>query len=140
MVLNHIQSKLKEKGLKVTPQRIAVLKAFQKLKHHPTTEDIIGFIRKNHPNIATGTVYKTLDTFVDKEILTRVKTSRDVMRYDPIMESHHHLYEEGTERIEDYFDEDLNILLKEYFESKKIPGFKIDEVVLQVKGKFDPGG
>lgn len=127
---------LADKGLKITPQRIAVLLSFQQLRHHPTTEQIIEFIRKNHPNIATGTVYKTLDTFVEKGILARVKTDRDIMRYDPITGAHHHLYEIDSERIEDYFDADLNMLLQDYFNKKKIPDFEIREIILQIKGKF----
>lgn len=132
----HIRQTLSANGLKVTPQRVAVLESFQELKHHPTTDQIIGFIRKNHPNIATGTVYKTLETFVEKGILNRVKTDRDIMRYDPILSPHHHMYCEDSGRIEDYFDEELNSMLADYFERKKIPGFRIREVILQIKGHY----
>ena len=133
----NIRNQLSENGLKVTPQRVAVLEAFQSLKHHPTTDEVIGFIRKHHPNIATGTVYKTLETFVEKGILRRVKTERDVMRYDPILIPHHHMYSEETGRIEDYFDDSLDQLLKSYFKDKKLPGFEIEEVILQIKGNFN---
>ena len=127
---------LSERGLKITPQRVAVLESFQKLKHHPTTDKVIAFIRKNHPNIATGTVYKTLETFVEKGILRRVKTDRDVMRYDPILAPHHHMYSEESGRIEDYFDEDLDAMVMDYFKNKGISGFEIKEIVLQIKGNF----
>ncbi len=127
---------LASKGLKVTPQRVAVLDSFKELTHHPTTEQVIGFIRKNHPNIATGTVYKTLETFVEKGILKRVKTDRDIMRYDPILEPHHHMYCEETGQIADYFDHELNDLIEDYFTRKSLPGFRIREVVLQIKGNF----
>ena len=131
-----IRRLLSENGLKITPQRVAVLDSFQKLKQHPTTDQIIAFIRKHHPNIASGTVYKTLDTFVEKGLLKRVKTDRDVMRYDPILTPHHHMYDEGSGRIEDYFDEDLNALLTDYFNKKDLQDFKIREVILQIKGRF----
>ena len=127
---------LASKGLKVTPQRVAVLDYFNELTHHPTTEQIIGFIRKNHPNIASGTVYKTLKTFIEKGILKRVKTDRDIMRYDPILEPHHHMYCEETGQIADYFDHELNDLIEDYFTRKSLPGFRIREVVLQIKGNF----
>jgi Fur family peroxide stress response transcriptional regulator len=58
------------------------------------------------------------------------------MRYDPILEKHHHLYCAESERIEDYFDDELNDMLKEYFERKQIPGFTIDDIKLQIIGKF----
>jgi Fur family peroxide stress response transcriptional regulator len=128
---------LKEKGLKVTPQRIAIMESFHHFRQHPTAEQVISFIRNHHPNIATGTVYKTLETFVHKGILNRVKTDRDIMRYDPIIEPHHHLYDADSERIEDYFDEELNLVLDRYFQQKNIPGFNIQEIVLQIRGKFN---
>jgi Fur family peroxide stress response transcriptional regulator len=58
------------------------------------------------------------------------------MRYDGIMETHHHLYSATTDSIEDYFDNELDDLLREYFKSKKFPGFQIEEIVLQLRGQF----
>jgi len=48
-----ITLKLFDAGLKITPQRIAVLEAVLKLRNHPTAENVIDFIKTNHPNIAT---------------------------------------------------------------------------------------
>jgi Fur family peroxide stress response transcriptional regulator len=136
MKLNEIIDQLVEKGLKVTPQRIAILEAITTLKNHPTAENIIEYIRKNHPNIATGTVYKVLDALVDHELIKKVKTDRDVMRYDAFLDPHHHLYCMESDRIEDYIDDELNSLLENYFTRKAIPGFKIEDVKLQIIGKF----
>jgi len=129
-------NKLIEKGLKVTPQRIAILEAIVKLNNHPTAENIIDYIRKNHPNIATATVYKVLDALVSSGLIKKVKTERDIMRYDAIMESHHHLYCSESDRIEDYNDKELNDLLEKYFEMKGIPDFKIEDIKLQIIGRF----
>ncbi|HSH52638.1 MAG TPA: transcriptional repressor [Bacteroidales bacterium] len=124
------------KGLKITPQRLIVFEAVVSLGKHPSTEKIIEHIKQNHPHIAKGTVYKILDTFVEKGILKRVKTDKDVMRYDHDLERHHHLYSTDSDRIEDYYDEDLNRLLEQYFEKKKIKNFKIEDIKLQIIGKF----
>ena len=128
--------KLIEKKLKVTPQRIAILEAIFNLNNHPTADNIIDYIRNNHPNIATATVYKVLETFVSYGLVIRVKTERDIMRYDAILESHHHLYCSDSDRIEDYKDDELNILLEKYFKKKGIPNFKIEDLKLQIIGKF----
>ncbi|HUW93762.1 MAG TPA: transcriptional repressor, partial [Bacteroidales bacterium] len=80
----NFRNKLKGCELNVTPQRIAVLEAVVKLNDHPTADEVSQFIRRNHPNIATGTVYKTLDTLVEKGILRRVKTERGILRYDAV--------------------------------------------------------
>ena len=136
--MNHpdLRNILTGNGLKITPQRLAILEAVIRLKNHPTVENIVVFIKKNHPNIAVGTVYKILETFVDKGIIQKVKTDKDIMRYDAILEKHHHLYCAESDRIEDYYDHDLNAMLEEYFEQNRIPGFKVEDIKLQIIGRF----
>ena len=46
ITLNDIRNKLSEKGLKVTPQRIAILEAIYTLDNHPTADNIIESVRK----------------------------------------------------------------------------------------------
>jgi Fur family peroxide stress response transcriptional regulator len=136
MKLSEIRDKLTEKGLKVTPQRMAILEAVIKLNNHPAAENIIDFIRKNYPNIATATVYKVLEVLVENELIKKVKTEKGSMRYDAFLENHHHLYCSESDRIEDYVDAELNEMIEKYFEKKKIPDFKIEDVKLQIIGKF----
>ncbi len=135
--MDDIRKKLTDKSLKVTPQRMSILEAIYALDNHPTAENIIEYIRESHPNIATGTVYKVLDTLVSNKIIKRVKTDRDIMRYDGITKNHHHLYCSECDLIEDYIDEELDAILKAYFKKKTFPGFKIEDVILQIRGTFD---
>ncbi len=136
MSIDQLRKSLMKNNLKVTPQRLAVLEALSKLENHPTTENIIQFVKEHHPNIAIGTVYNILDAFVVKGIVKKVKTDRDIMRYDAITENHHHLYCFRSDRIEDYYDEDLDQIIRKYFEKKHIPNFSIDDIKLQIIGKF----
>jgi len=128
---------LKEKGLKVTPQRVAIYEAIISLKNHPTAENIIEYIKINHPNISVGTVYKVLDSLIENSLLKKVKTEKDIMRYDAVLSNHHHLYCTETERIEDYEDESLNELINNYFKNKKIKNFMVQDIKLQITGKFN---
>ena len=132
----NIRNKIVEKGLKVTPQRMRVLEAIYKLNNHPTAENILNFIRKNDPNVGSGTVYKVLETLVENDLIKKVKTEKDIMRYDAIMENHNHLYCSESDRIEDYSDVELNEMLEMYFRKKGIPDFKIEDIKLQIIGKF----
>lgn len=132
-----IRDKLQEKGLKVTPQRVAIFDAIVKLRNHPTADNIIDYIRSNHPNISVGTVYKVLDSLVENNLVKKVKTERDIMRYDAIMTNHHHLYCAETDRIEDFVDDKLNHLLTEYFRKNKIKNFNIQDIKLQITGNFN---
>lgn len=127
---------LTENGLKVTPQRIAILEVVLSLENHPDAETVIDYIRLNYPHVSIGTVYQTLTTLVKKGIITKVKTQNEQMRYDPVKDNHHHLYCSESERIEDFFDKDLDDILLKYLKNKKIPNFKIEEIKLQLVGKF----
>ena len=135
MQLN-VREQLQEKGLKITPQRVAIFDAIVELDNHPTAEDITAFIKPNHPNISIGTVYKVLDTFVENNLLKKVKTDKDIMRYDPHLTNHHHLYCTETNRIEDFEDQVLNDLITNYFKKSKIKNFNIQDIKLQITGTF----
>jgi Fe2+ or Zn2+ uptake regulation protein len=65
------QGRLKQKGLKVTPQRLAIFSAIYDLNNHPTAEQIFHYIRKTHGNIALGTVYKVLETLADNALIKK---------------------------------------------------------------------
>lgn len=127
---------LTENDLKVTPQRTAVLEVILGLDFHPSVDNVIDYIRMNFPHVPFGTVYKILDVFVKKGIIQRIKTSDDTIRFDAVKESHHHLYSQNSERIEDYFDDELNKLLENFFRKKKIPNFKIRDYKVQIVGEF----
>lgn len=113
-----------------------VLEAIYTLRNHPTAENILDFIRKKDPNIGSGTVYKVLETLVDNQLIKKVKTEKDIMRYDGIMENHHHLYCLQCDYIEDYHNEELDRLLGEFFGKHRIDNFVIEDIKLSITGNF----
>ncbi|MEI2758541.1 MAG: Fur family transcriptional regulator [Bacteroidia bacterium] len=136
MQMQLFREQLKSKGLKVTPQRVAIYEAVAELHNHPTAENIIEYIKSNHPNISVGTVYKVLDSLVENNLLRKVKNEKDIMRYDAVLAHHHHLYCSETERIEDFEDPQLDQFISEYFKKKKIKNFKVQDIKLQITGTF----
>lgn len=132
MKTEHIRNMLIEKGLKVTPQRMAILEAVIGMKNHPTAEQILSSIHRKNPNISPATVYKVLDTLVENKLMKTVKTDRDIKRYDAMIEKHHHIYYADSDRIEDFVDEELNTLLEKYFAKKDFSDFRIEDIVLQI--------
>ena len=137
MKLTEIRNKLTEKGLRVTPQRVAIYDAIVKLNNHPTADEIIACIVHDQPHIATGTVYKVLDSLVAAGLILKVKTEKDIMRYDAIIENHHHLYCVDSDKIADYYNDEINEVLSDYFSKHSIPGFEIADIKLEIKGKFN---
>jgi Fur family peroxide stress response transcriptional regulator len=92
-------------------------------------------MRFYHPNISLSTVYNTLKTFSEKGIIKKILTSEDKIRFDPIPKKHHHIYYPDSEKIEDFEDKELDKILKDYFKKKKISGFKIEDITIQLSGK-----
>lgn len=131
-----IRDLISSKGLKVTPQRMRVLEAIYKLNNHPTAESILDYIRKNDPNIGSGTVYKVLETLVENNLIKKVKTEKDVMRYDGILENHHHLYCIQCDYIEDYKNEKLDKLLQDFFKENQVENFNIEDIKVSINGNF----
>ncbi|MEM3862202.1 MAG: transcriptional repressor, partial [Thermoplasmatales archaeon] len=61
-------SQLRERKLKVTPQRVLILKILNRGGHY-TGEQVYNLIKKEIPGISISTVYNTLDTLHSKGLL-----------------------------------------------------------------------
>lgn len=124
---------LTQHNLKLTPQRFAVYEVLVALDH-PDADEITRMVKESNPGIAKGTIYNVLDLFCEKEIIRKVKTDEGKMRYDAIVQKHHHLYDQKSTRIYDYINEELDELLENYFAEKNIKNFNIKEIKLQIVG------
>ncbi len=127
---------LAENRLKATPQRIAVLEMLLFTTDHPDAEMIFNYLHERHLSVSQATIYKTLEVFSRKGIVKKVHTDKDPVRYDPVRERHHHLYSAESDRIEDYIDSELDRILDEYMKGKDIPGFEVEDIRLQITGRF----
>jgi Fur family peroxide stress response transcriptional regulator len=132
-----IREMITDAGLKITPQRLLVLKSLIEMNNHPSADQVLNYIRLNNPNMGTGTVYHILEVFADKKVIKRIKTEDGIQRYDAIRSDHHHLYCTNTNKIEDYYDNELSKLLRQYFSNRRIQGFDIEEINVNIKGKYN---
>jgi Fur family peroxide stress response transcriptional regulator len=82
---------LREKGLKITPQRLAIFKILKDNKSHPCAEEIYLKVRKEFPTISLATVYQTLDTLEHIGGIRVLKCDKKKTRYDGDLSPHHHL-------------------------------------------------
>ena len=125
-----IKKIITESGLRITFQRLLVLKYLANTDTHPTTEQIVEYVKKTHPNISTAAVYNILDTFVEKGIVKKVITGT-AMRYDAITKKHHHIISEENNKVIDHFDEELNALIENYIKQKDFNGLEITDYNIQ---------
>lgn len=87
---------LREKGLKVTTQRLAVLTVLsQKPDSHLTAEEIYDLVKVSNPEIGLATVYRTIQMLLELKIIDRINLDDGYVRYElghvyEDEDSHHH--------------------------------------------------
>jgi Fe2+ or Zn2+ uptake regulation protein len=85
--------RFRQNGLRITPQRRAILKLLANDHSHPTAEQVYQRILSVMPDVSRTTVYSTLRELSDLGELTPVHDlSEGGQRYDTNSEAHHHLY------------------------------------------------
>ena len=80
---------LKENDLKVTHQRLAILKYLDGKSYHPTSDEIYSDLKGNNPSLSKTTVYNTLEVLNKHRIIHALTISSSEQRFD-FKEGHHH--------------------------------------------------
>ncbi len=89
-------------GLKKTPTRMAVLTLFHKVSRPLDVETISAFLEQNNIKSDRVTIYRTLNTLTDYNILRRVELGEGKARFElASLPHHHHLICTGCGRIDD---------------------------------------
>jgi Fur family peroxide stress response transcriptional regulator len=83
--------KYREAGLKVTPQRLAILQYLEGNKTHPSAEGIYKAVSKKFPTMSLATVYNTLEALRKKGKVAELAVDPYKKRFDPDTRPHHHL-------------------------------------------------
>lgn len=134
--IDELKSLLTEKSLRITHQRLQILKILKSTYSHPTAEEIYLNLKTDFPTMSFATVYKTLDTLAKHDIIRKIKTNDQSVHFDADTSHHHHMLCLKTNKIIDYRDEKLDMMLHEYFENKRIKGFKINDVKIRITGEI----
>ena len=108
--INEFIANCKTKALSVTPQRLAIYKALIRDESHPNPECIYNSIKPDFPTISLATVYKTLETLEKHNIISVVTPLHETVRYDAVMEHHHHIVCVRCKKVMDIEDSELNKL------------------------------
>ena len=82
-------AQLKRDVLKLTPQRIAIVRELADDLSHPTAQDLFERLRVSFPTMSFATVYNTLDVLAAHGLLRSIRLGGAV-RFDPNTAAHHH--------------------------------------------------
>lgn len=100
---DRIVGKLRNEGLKITPQRIAILRFLDGNKTHPSVDEIHREVSRAFPSISLATVYNTLETLEKLGEVELVSIDPTRKRFDPETNVHHHLRCDRCGAIRDVF-------------------------------------
>jgi Fur family transcriptional regulator, peroxide stress response regulator len=99
--LNEFVQRCHARGLAVTPQRLAIIRALLASKNHPSAEHICAIVRKQLSYISLATVHRILEQFCEAGEARKVTPLHQSARYDGHAEPHHHVVCVRCRRIRD---------------------------------------
>ena len=121
--------RLQQRGVTLTPQRIAVIEFLQNSRDHPCVDKIYQAIKKKYPSMSPATVYSTLQLLKEMGEIQELHIRGDRACYDPIPLRHHHFFCRCCERI---FDVEINNC--PVANNKIIAGYRVEEVQAYLYG------
>lgn len=81
---------LKEKGLKTTRERTALLEEIFSAHRHFDADDLVSRMRDRGKKISRATVYRTLDLLHECGLVGRVRLNEEKYRYERLRSGEHH--------------------------------------------------
>ena len=135
-----VREALEAAGCRSTAQRIAVYDHLERVKTHPTAEEVYRAVRKQMPRISLATVYKALEALVEAGLATKLTNGDGAARYDCRGEDHYHLRDIATGEIRDLgveFDPQLLAKIDPALVDRLAgSGFQVTGYRLEVLGHF----
>ena len=99
---------LREKGFKVTPQRLAIYEVLSNTTEHPSAEVIFNQLQPHYPTMSLATVYKTIEILKEIGLVQVLNVGEDSFRYDANTENHPHVRCMVCKRVDDIFEVDAS--------------------------------
>lgn len=127
--MKSLQDRLEEKGLRSSHQRVKILQYLDKHRTHPTVEEIYNGLVKELPTLSKTTIYNTLQSFMEHELISGLTISGSEARFDFETKPHSHFLCKECGQVMDI--EKINCPCDN---RGVIDGNKIEEVHLYLKG------
>jgi Fe2+ or Zn2+ uptake regulation protein len=92
---------LKQRHLKVTPQRLQILHYLHTHHTHPDADEIYTALKRTNPSLSRTTVYNSLETLKKEDLIHAITIKAGETRYDAILKPHHHFLCTSCKKISD---------------------------------------
>jgi Fe2+ or Zn2+ uptake regulation protein len=122
---------LRERGQRVTSQRLVIGRLLRELDRHVTAEEVLRRASEQLPGVSLPTVYATLDLLTELGEARRVSVGGPVL-YDPRVEDHAHVRCRECGRVEDL---DVPLDAAAAVRAAREAGFVADGAELVVEGR-----
>ena len=123
---------LRDRGLKATPQRMAVHEATWNLVH-ASADDVAAWIAaQGTAKISAASVYNILTLLADLGVYGRRSGRGGKMVFDVRTGRHLHLYDTESGTWRDLEDEALLTWMEAHFKGRRFRGYKIDGFEVQL--------
>lgn len=100
-------TKLSDKGIRPSVQRLAIMDYLMKHPVHPTVEDVYCGLEKKIATLSRTTVYNTLKLFADHEAAQMLTIDERRVCYDANTTPHVHFLCTQCGKVLDLFDEEV---------------------------------
>lgn len=123
---------IREMGLKVTKQRMAILEGLNAGRAHVTAQEVYEMVNEKHPEIGFATVYRFLRKLTEQNFVTEVRMGGLPARYELTPSEHHdHLTCVDCGKIVEFENNEIEKLQDEIAAKH---GFKLTDHVLELYG------
>lgn len=93
---------LKKTGVRMTPQRHAILSFLMGSKSHPTADEIYKALSPEYPSMSVATIYNNLRLFVEAGLVRELTYGDDSSRFDADLSDHYHAICKSCGQIVDF--------------------------------------
>lgn len=116
MDAKEVTALLREKGFKVTPQRLAIYNVLSNTTEHPSAEMIFSKLQEFYPTMSLATVYKTIEILKEIELVQILNVGEESFRYDANTDTHPHVRCMVCNRVDDIYGVDESAYVKQISE------------------------
>lgn len=129
--VQHALEQLKMNGVRITPQRHAILSYLMDTMGHPTADEIYRALEPRFPNMSVATVYNNLKMFIEAGLVRELTYGDSSSRFDADVSNHYHIICEKCGKIEDFTYPSLDEVERK---GEEVTGFEVHGHRLELHG------